>query len=47
MEHLKFIIKINNIIGYILIATIVLSPLGFIQILLGHLVEMNIEQIGK
>jgi len=40
MEHLKLLVKINNAIGYILIATIILSPIGFIQVLLGNLVMM-------
>lgn len=44
MEHLKFLIKLNNILGYILIATIVLSPVGFIQVLLGYLVLMKIGE---
>ena len=44
MEHLKFLIKINNIVGYILIATIVLSPIGFIQVLLGYLVMLVMEE---
>jgi len=43
MEHLKFLIKINNVVGYVLIATIVLSPIGFIQILLGYLVLLVLE----
>lgn len=43
MKHIKFLVKINNVIGYILIATIVLSPIGFIQVLLGQLVLMVIE----
>lgn len=47
MEHIKFIVKVNNIVGYILIATIVLSPIGFIQVLLGCLVDMGIRQTEK
>ena len=43
MEHLKFLIKVNNAVGYVLIATIVLSPIGFIQVLLGNLVMMVME----
>ncbi|MCB0264068.1 MAG: hypothetical protein KDH98_13025 [Calditrichaeota bacterium] len=42
-EHLKFLIKINNVVGYILIATIILSPIGFIQVLLGYLVLLQVE----
>ncbi len=38
MEHIKLLVKINNIMGYMLIATIILSPIGFIQVLVGHLV---------
>jgi len=45
MEHIKFLIKINNVIGYILIATIVLSPIGFIQLLLGNLLTILLEEI--
>lgn len=44
MEHLKFLIKLNNILGYILIATVILSPVGFIQVLLGYLVLMKLDQ---
>jgi len=44
MEHLKLIIKINNAVGYFLIATIVLSPIGFIQVLLGYLVLLVLEE---
>jgi hypothetical protein len=43
LEHLKFLIKVNNIIGYVLIATIILSPIGFIQVLLGYLVLLQVE----
>ena len=43
MDYIKFLVKISNVVGYILIATIVLSPIGFIQILLGYLVLLNIE----
>lgn len=38
MEYLKFLVKINNVLGYILIATIILSPIGLIQVLLGNLI---------
>ncbi len=44
MEHLKLLVKLNNFIGYVLIATIVLSPIGFIQVILGHLVNMILER---
>jgi len=44
MEHLKILIKINNVVGYILIATIIFSPIGFIQVLLGNLVLLRIEE---
>lgn len=44
MEHIKFLIKVNNFVGYVLIATIVLCPIGFIQVLLGYLVEMKIGE---
>lgn len=44
MEYLKLLIRINNIVGYILIATIVLCPIGFIQVLLGYLVLMELEE---
>ncbi len=44
MEHLKFLIKINNVVGYVLIATVVLSPIGFIQVLLGYLVRFIVEE---
>lgn len=47
MEYLKLLVKINNVVGYVLIATIVLSPLGFIQVLLGHLVLLEMGQIGR
>jgi len=43
MEHLKFLIKINNVVGYVLIATIILSPIGFMQVLLGNLVLLVME----
>jgi len=43
MEHLKFLVKVNNAVGYFLIATIVLSPIGFIQVLLGHLVLLVLK----
>jgi len=43
MEFIKFIVKISNVVGYILIATIVLSPIGFIQVLLGYLVLLEME----
>ena len=43
MEHLKFLVKVNNAVGYVLIATIVLSPIGFIQVLLGYLVLLVME----
>ncbi len=43
MEYLRLLVKINNIVGYVLIATIILCPIGFIQVLLGHLllIEMG------
>lgn len=44
MKHLKFLVKINNVIGYVLIATIVLSPIGFIQVLLGHLILLMMNE---
>jgi hypothetical protein len=44
MEHLKLLIKVNNAVGYVLIATIILSPIGFIQVLLGHLVMLMLEE---
>ncbi len=44
LEKIKFLLKINNVIGFILIATIILSPVGFIQILLGYLVSFEIER---
>ncbi len=44
MEYLKLLIRINNVVGYILIATIVLCPIGFIQVLLGHLLLLEIEE---
>jgi len=44
MNHIRFLIKINNIVGYFLIATIVLSPIGFIQVLLGHILAIEIEK---
>ena len=44
MDHLKFLIKINNVVGYVLIATVVLSPIGFIQVLLGYLVRLMVEE---
>ncbi len=47
MEHIRQIIKINNIVGYILIATIILSPIGFIQVLLGCLLTIKIEENKK
>jgi len=47
MEHLKFLIKINNALGYVLIATIVLSPIGFIQVILGHLTMLVLEEREK
>ncbi len=47
MEHIKFLIKINNIVGYALIATVILSPIGFIQVLLGHLLSLEIERGNK
>jgi len=47
MEHIIFLVKINNVVGYLLIATIVLSPIGFIQVLLGHLVLLEIEKLNK
>ena len=46
-EHLKFLIKINNVVGYILIATIILSPIGFIQVLLGYLVLLQVDEKAK
>lgn len=47
MEYLKLLIHINNIVGYVLIATIVLCPIGFIQVLLGHLLLMKMEEREK
>jgi len=47
MEHLKLLVKINNVVGYFLIATIVLSPIGFIQVLLGQLVLLVMEVIDR
>ncbi|MCB0259470.1 MAG: hypothetical protein KDI38_17560 [Calditrichaeota bacterium] len=47
MDHLTMLIKINNIVGYILLATIVLSPIGFIQLLLGHLLLIELEREKK
>ena len=44
VEHLKFLIKINNVVGYVLIATVILSPIGFIQVLLGNLVLLVMEE---
>lgn len=44
MSHIKFLVKISNAVGYVLIATIVLSPIGFIQVLLGHLLLLEIEK---
>jgi len=43
MEHLKFLVKVNNVVGYLLIASVVLSPIGFIQVLVGHLVLMVVQ----
>jgi len=43
MEHIKLLIKVNNAVGYLLIATIILSPIGFIQVLLGHLLMLLLE----
>ncbi len=43
MEHIKFLVKVNNVMGYLLIASIVFSPIGFIQVLLGHLVLMMLQ----
>jgi len=47
MEFIIFIVKISNAVGFILIATIVLSPIGFIQVLLGYLVLLEIERKGN
>lgn len=44
MEHVKLVAKINNVVGYILIATIVLSPIGFIQVMLGYLVLLKLRE---
>lgn len=44
MEYLKFLVKVNNVVGYILIASIILSPIGFIQVLLGHLVLLELRE---
>ncbi len=43
MDYIRFLVKISNIVGYTLIATIVLSPIGFIEVLLGYLVLMELE----
>ena len=47
MEHIKLLVKINNAVGYLLIATIVLSPIGFIQVLLGHLVLLAMKGVEE
>ena len=47
MEYIKFSFKINNVVGYILIATIVLSPIGFIQVLVGYLVLLELKGTEK
>jgi len=46
MEYLRLLVKINNIVGYVLIATIILCPIGFIQVLLGHLVLIEMGEKG-
>jgi len=43
MEHLKFLVKVNNVVGYLLIASVILSPIGFIQVLVGHIVLLIIQ----
>lgn len=47
MEYLKLLVKINNVVGYILIATIVLAPIGLIQVLLGHLLLIELKKNGS
>ncbi len=46
MDHIKFLVKVNNVVGYILIISIVLSPIGFIQVLLGYLVLIALDKKG-
>lgn len=47
MEYLKFLVKVNNVVGYVLIASIILSPIGFIQVMLGQIVLLMINDIKK